>query len=130
MIAANERTLQHYHSMYERRHDSHLRDLRRSVDIPSSRLPFLTWTYNPTDSDEDNEDTGKYMKAEERYVRLRDQLLVLGELIDRKWGFDRSNRKFNELADELELHGSSKQQNMQMAFSNALHPFNDSLRVL
>ncbi|KAK9133031.1 hypothetical protein Scep_012559 [Stephania cephalantha] len=50
MIMTNERTLQHYHFMFERRHDSRLQDLRRSFDIPSLQLQFSTGTYNPTDS--------------------------------------------------------------------------------
>ncbi|KAK9158335.1 hypothetical protein Scep_004909 [Stephania cephalantha] len=69
MIAANKRTLQRYLYMSERRHDSRLQDLRRSIDIQSLQLQFLTRTYNPADSyvlqpsvgmDEDDEDNNEF----------------------------------------------------------------------
>ncbi|KAK9125819.1 hypothetical protein Scep_014665 [Stephania cephalantha] len=69
MVAANERTLQRYHSISERMHDSRLQDSRRSVDISSLKLQFPAGTYNPADCyvsqpsagmDDDDEDNDEF----------------------------------------------------------------------
>ncbi|KAK9121455.1 hypothetical protein Syun_019072 [Stephania yunnanensis] len=50
MIAANERILQRYHFIPERRKDNCLQDSRRHIDIAFLQLQFPTVTYNLPDS--------------------------------------------------------------------------------